>query len=191
MALLDSYLRAPPLDFGMTAGTGAALSSLQHDLRLVPAVLGATVTFCYDASAVGAVRINLVATTIEPTEIAAALRLPLKVLRPSWSGSIVLYAGVAGAFAAMAAALVDALSLEPRSLDQNPRLPQSAISPGVTGLEAFATVNRALGLLVAGGRTVEQAWTEMRHRAARSDLPTAAQVVLDTLVPSGPPAPEA
>jgi hypothetical protein len=180
MALLDSYLRAPPLDFGMTAGTGAALSSLQHDLRLVPAVLGATVTFCYDASAVGAVRINLVATTIEPTEIAAALRLPLKVLRPSWSGSIVLYAGVAGAFAAM----------EPRSLDQNPRLPQSAISPGVTGLEAFATVNRALGLLVAGGRTVEQAWTEMRHRAARSDLPTAAQVVLDTLVPSGTPAPE-
>ena len=183
---LSADLRDLAVDLAAGGYTRTIMAMLERDLRRsVPSALGATITLSrgHDHAPV---QIHLVARTLAPDEIRAALRFPLATPSltpestpgPTFSVSVTLYAARAVAFADLAADLADVLHVE---VDQQPPMPDSPISPGTSGLTDLTQVNIALGHLVNRGRTLVEARAELARLAThhRTDLADAARMLLD------------
>jgi hypothetical protein len=121
------------------------------------------------------------------TPVGSSLLIPLPLICPSAPGSaLILYAAAPGAFVDLGADLSFALG-EPLAafvLDAHltDHLHRRA-NPQITGLSDFSNVNRAIGVLLACGRTREQAQTELWDRAADDAsrvLYTAAEAIIKT-----------
>ena len=187
---LSADLRDLAVDLAAGGYTRTIMAMLERDLRRsVPSALGATITLSrgHDHAPV---QIHLVARTLAPDEIRAALRFPLAappptpeltpgpMAGPAFSVSVTLYAARAVAFADLAVDLADVLHVE---VDQQPPMPDSPISPGTSGLTDLTQVNIALGHLVNRGRTLVEARAELARLAThhRTELADAARMLLD------------
>jgi hypothetical protein len=180
---LAADLRDLAIDLDAGSYTGVTLAMLQRNLhRAVPSALGACITVVSEVTSGAGIRINLLTRVLDPAEIAAALRIPLRQLAAGPT-SVVLYAGQPGALEEIAVALGRALRLDPGDLDQHPVLPVTPVHPGTSGLHDFSVVNRAIGVLMNRGHTMVQARAELSQRAERSgtDLPAAAQALLTSI----------
>ncbi|MCW2527879.1 MAG: hypothetical protein JWM76_2739 [Pseudonocardiales bacterium] len=147
----------------------------------VPSYLGATVTL----STGGLLASFTVWPESSPQPGSASLRIPLDLLIGAEPGSdIVFYASAAGAFVDLAADLAHAMRLPLTGLflDDRLTLPTQPFS-----LLELSRVNRAVGVLIAGGRSVTEARSELHKRAEaeQCSLSIAAQRVLDTIPPAG------
>ena len=187
---LSADLRDLAVDLVAGGYTLTLMAMLERDLRRsVPSALGATITLSrgHDHSPV---QIHLVARTLAPDEIRAALRFslatplltsdstPAPTPGTTFAVTVALYAARAGAFADLATDLTDVLHVD---VDQQPPLPDSPISPGTSGLTDLTQVNIALGHLMNRGRTLTQARAELARHATqhRTDLAGAARLLLD------------
>lgn len=97
---------------------------------------------------------------------------------------MVLYAATPGAFVDLAADLAWVLRLEPTALALDQHLVVPVSSDGLVGLAEHATINRAIGVLIARGHTPASARGELRRQADldSGDVPAAAQRVLDSIL---------
>ena len=125
------------------------------------------------------IELHLVDHDIEPHEIATALRIPLGRLVADTNGSITLYASTEGALDTLHAELVTS---GVDDVDQDPPLPTATIVPSLTGLADFSLLNRAIGILIHRGHTIDQARAELLRRSTRDgdDLTTTARAVLQS-----------
>ncbi|PZS36187.1 MAG: hypothetical protein DLM58_02275 [Pseudonocardiales bacterium] len=128
----------------------------------------------------------------DPGDAHGSLLLPLPLICAAAPGSVlVLYAGNAGAFTDLAADLSWALGLplSAFTLDQHTHKHHPADKAIPSGLVVFSLINQALGVLIAWGRTHEQAHDELRRQATdtRSDLPTAAAAIIESIGPGPGP----
>lgn len=186
----DAPTRPPRVDLALMTGLRhldvdprRAAALLEDLARVVPSVLGMSISLEPYDPGVTALEVHLVPRALEPAEIASALRLTGQHLTPGTATVVTLYAGLTGAFAGAAAALVATGQVRPADLDQEPPLPTEPVRPGIYGLEACATVQQALGVLVGRGSSLTQARAELSHRAQPSALPAlleAAQQLLDS-----------
>lgn len=174
-------LRDLAIDLSAGGYTRTTLLMLKRNLsRRVPAILGGTVTLVAASPAGATISVNMVGRVVGPHEIAAALEIALGPLLPDISGTVVIYSGEPDAFVELAAELAEALNMTPFVLDPHPPLPAVAIAPNADGLEDFSLVDRAMGVLLNRGYSVDDARTELGRRAARSQtaVTAAARVVL-------------
>jgi len=162
---------------------GGELRRLGDDIaRAVDSYLGLTITVTGMSGPVS------LTTWREPGEVAVgtSLLIPLRPICGSAPGStLILYAAVPGAFVDLAADLsytagepLTAFLLD-RHLSEHPAHSKTSQSTGLTG---FSNINRAIGVLLACGRTREQAHTELWDRAAGTvprDLHASAQAIID------------
>lgn len=123
--------------------------------------------------------IPLTITATDPgAVVATSLAIPLSTLSPTGGGEIVLFATVAGAFVDLAADLAyqTATALDTFALDAH--LEPPALPPA--GVPEFAVIHQAVGFLIAGGSTPEQALARLEKFAANDghDLAAAAARVL-------------
>ena len=117
--------------------------------------------------------------------VGSSMLIPLPLICASAPGSaLILYAAAPGAFVDLSAELSFALGqpLAAFVLDAHltEHLPCRA-DPQITGLSDFSNVNRAIGVLLACGRTSEQAQSELWDRAADDAsrvLYTAAEAII-------------
>jgi hypothetical protein len=144
-------------------------------LAAVPSGLGLSIT----------IRVGLPAVTVTTLEgtatVESSLRVPLpSPLSESGSTVVVFYAGIPGALVDLAADLQWALHLpaEAMLLDQN-LTPASGANP-IAGLSEMSVVHRALGALLAQGRTPEAAAAVLRTSADR--FGTSVLTVADDLI---------
>ena len=173
------------IDLAAGSYSRTTLEMLQRNLkRRVPSVLGASISIPAGRVPEVAVRLDLVTRTVEPEEIAAALKLPLAHLLSNTDGFIIFYAAAPIAFVQLAADLADALRLEAGEVDQHPRLPVEPLHPGIAGLQDFTAVNQAVGVLMGRGLGLDEARAELRRRAeeAGTDLVGAAHDVRTSYV---------
>lgn len=116
------------------------------------------------------------------TAAAASLQIPLTALvGTSEGGQLLLYAATPGAFIDLAADLNYSLGLDHTTLALDQHLAWRADDSGMAGLEAYSSINQAIGVLIANGHTTETADTEM-HRLADlggNDLHHAALAILE------------
>jgi hypothetical protein len=177
LASLTLALDEPGTDI---AGT---VLQLHADARLaVPSYLGLTVIITVDNSPVSFTTLE---DGIAPHQVRTSLRLELPGEReddnPAPSVAVILYAGTPGAFVDLAA---DLAWLTGRPLTDFAR--DQHLSPGrsdaATQLQAASVINQAIGFLIGGGSTPEQARRELDARAAATgtDRRTAADIILDT-----------
>lgn len=175
---LVADLRDLAVDLAEGGYTRTTLAMLDRDLRrCVPSALGATVSLVRGPDRTP-LQIHLVSRTLEPDEVRATLRIPLRGPDPAVDASITLYASRVVAFADLAADLTDSLRV---LVDQRPNLPQSPVEPGTSGLPDLTLVNIALGRLLNRGRTLAQARAELNKHATHhhTDLAGAARLLLD------------
>lgn len=178
---LAADLRDLAIDLSAGGYTRTTLAMLERNLsRRVPAILGGTVTLVTASPSGATISVNMVSRVVGPDEIAAALEIALGPLLPDVSGTVVIYSGEPDAFVGLAAELAEASNMSPFVLDPHPPLPTVAIAPNADGLEDFSLVNRALGVLLNRGYSVDDARSELGRRAERSHtaLTAAARVVL-------------
>ena len=160
----------------------AVLVGLADDLMAaVPSFIGLRMTLHLD-------NWPITVTTIEAGQAAAAgasLQFPLDQLAGAGpDGTVVLYAGQAGAFVDLAADARRVRRLDGGvvvdghlSCTDNPGAPGP---PGASGLDESTVVNQAIGVLVDRGRLPDEAHEELLRRAAhvRQCVPDAARRLL-------------
>ena len=136
----------------------AVLSVLVDDLtRTYPSFLGLEVALQLDGQAVAVTSFDSSAAGL----VRASLQLPLSAIAAGdTGGSVVFYAAAPGAFADLAADTRQAYRMDGQVVLDEHLSPQHAES-GVTGLAELSAVNQAIGILVARGRTVEEARAEL------------------------------
>lgn len=114
--------------------------------------------------------ITLTAFALGGRRPVASLRLALPSLGPGFgpASQIMFYAGTPGTFVDLAA---DLAHLDERpSVALDVELPPPTVVPGFTGLAEYATVNRAVGVLIARGEDPDQAGATLRRRAGAAGL---------------------
>jgi hypothetical protein len=115
---------------------------------------------------------------------ATSLQIPLPLLFRSTPGSsLTLYAAVPGALVDLAADLSFALDQPLTALALDRHLPHPNPHSHISGLTEFSHINQALGVLLACGRTRQQAHTELSERAGRGqprNLHTTAQTIINS-----------
>jgi len=142
-----------------------AVQALQDALLTgVPSGLGLTLTIPVGLSAV-------TVTTLEGTDtVGSSLWVPLPAFAGAEvGGGLVFYAATAGALVDLAADLQWALRLPADALLLDRHLTPSRAEP-ITGLPEMSLVQRALGALLAQGRTPEAAAQILRTSADRSGM---------------------
>lgn len=100
-----------------------------------------------------------------------SLRLALSSLGPGFdpASRIVFYAGIPGTFVDLAADLTYRLGTSP-AVALDVELPPPTVVSGFIGLTEFATVNRAVGVLLARGQNVSQARSALQHGASAAGM---------------------
>lgn len=171
LALLTAAIAEPDAD--PVTGLPATVLGLVADARLaVPSFVGLTVTATNAGHAGGAsdgviLRLTLLDPHVDPRDVATSLRLPGLPGPIDRAGSgratiaLVLYAATPGAFVDLAADLAFLTGREPDAadLDQHRGL---AGEPNITGvLHSETVIHEAIGVLIARGRTPEQADAEL------------------------------
>ncbi|MEP7019775.1 MAG: hypothetical protein ABI808_03920 [Pseudonocardiales bacterium] len=185
LAQLSQALDDPDVDLD------AELRRLSDDLtRVAESYLGLRITI--ETTGAGRVCLTRWRDSGSPGDAHGSLFIPLPLICAAAPGSaLVLYAGHAGAFTDLAADLSWALSLplSAFTLDQHTHEHDPAGKATPSGLVVFSLVNQAIGVLIAWGRTHEQAQDELRRQAtdARSDLPTAATAIIESIGPGTGP----
>ena len=131
-------------------------------LAAVPSSVGLSIT----------IRVGLPAVTVTTLEgtatVGTSLQVPLTSLLAEAGSAVVFYAGTPGALVDLAADLQWALHLpaEAMLLDQH-LTPASGADP-IAGLPEMSVIHRAVGALLAQGRTPEAAAEDLRTSADRS-----------------------
>jgi hypothetical protein len=123
--------------------------------------------------------IPLTITAADPDAVVAtSLAIPLSSLSTTGGGELVLFATVAGAFVDLAADLAYQTETDLSAFAMDAHLEPSAVP--VAGVAEFAVVHQAVGFLIAGGSTPEQALARLEKFAANDghDLAAAAARVL-------------
>ncbi|GAB2586105.1 hypothetical protein GCM10009593_26440 [Microlunatus antarcticus] len=182
---LDALASPARVDIALLTGLrhldidpGRALALLEDLTRVVPSMLGMSISLEPNEHGGTALDINLVPHTLEAGDVASALRLTGQQLTPGTATVVTFYANLPGAFAEEAAALLATGRVRPDDLDQDPALPTAPVRPGVFGLDDSAAVQHALGVLVERGLSLTQAQAELNdnaHASASTVLPRAAQ----------------
>jgi hypothetical protein len=110
--------------------------------------------------------------------VATSLAIPLSTLSSTGGGELVLVASAAGAFIDLAAELADQTEADSNSFAIDAHLEAPAVP--AAGVAEFAVVHQAVGFLIAGGSTREQALARLEKFAATTghDLAAAAPLVL-------------
>lgn len=168
LALLTAALYDPAAD--LTTDVTDTVLVLAADARLaVRSFVGLTVTITIAGHAGGAadrvaLRLTLLDEYVDPRDIETSLRLPRPTdgARPDQpSIAVVLYAAMPGAFVDMAADLcfLTGHGFAAADLDQHRGLARKADTTGL--LQARTEIHEAIGLLIARGRTREQAYAEL------------------------------
>lgn len=180
----DAVVVAPDL--------AATVLLLAADARLaVPPFLGLTVTVTVAGHEDGAaervaLRFTVLDHPTDPDDIGTSLRLPGAAAQSGLGApsiEVVLYAATPGAFVDMAADLsfLAGPELGEAELDRHRSLAHESDITGV--VQTQATTDEAIGVLIAGGRTREQASTELDSLAgaARTSRTTEAARIMATL----------
>jgi hypothetical protein len=182
LQVLAADLRDLALDLQAGTYTRTTVAMVQRDLRrAVPSALGATVFFDLDTPSGVPKGINRCEQTLDPSEIAAGLRLPLILPQQSLSGWILCYAARPGAFDVVVEELLTLLDTDRALVDRAPGLPSSPVSPSLAEVEDFSVVNEALGVLISRGDSLTEARNSLQDDATqvRTGLPGAARALLD------------
>jgi len=118
----------------------------------------------------------------EAAPVASSMRLPLPaVSRSLTGGELIVYAAARGAFVDLAADLRRVLQGDPEELVvMDGHLDPAAIVSGTANLSTLATVNQAVGILIAQGMLREAAHDELHHRA-RSANTTVSEAAADLI----------
>jgi hypothetical protein len=157
----------------------AMLDVLSDDLTAaVPSYLGLTLTLHLDQ---GPVTLTTVDTDLA-LAAGARIEFPLATM-PSvdHAGTLVCYARRPGSFVALAAET--GLVLRPRGqhILDDPKPSTAPTQPaGISGLGNLTVINRAIGVLISGGRSPAQAHAELLRRAGLDGraLPEVAEEVV-------------
>lgn len=151
----------------------------------VASYLGLTITF---QTATGPVRITDWRDDNGYGAARSSVLLPLPLICDCAPGStMVLYAGVNGAFVDLAADLTWATGAAPEAFSLDTELGNDtapgAPQPADGGLARFRVVNQAIGVLIARGLTHDEAHDELRRLAglSKADLLVAAEEVLASI----------
>lgn len=177
LAALTESLANPEVDLQ------TQLAALAADLgRAVASYTGMTITIAVDG--------HEISFTAGTAAVATSLTIPFTALGPAEAGStLVIHAGTPGALVDLAADLSFALALDSDTLalDAAPRSRPTPVPSGLRGLDEYSRTNQAIGVLIAGGRTPEGAWAELRRLAELDGgrLHNAADAVLRSLT-AGP-----
>lgn len=145
------------------SGATASMSMLRRDLRLaVRSLLGFSVTLTVPGPAVS-VAINMVDEPLGPAQIGDVLAVQLPARHDTATASVTLYAAEPQAFDDLREEFSYAFD-RPLTVLTTP-VPHPPVAPGVTGLDTFADVHQAVGVLLTTGHTVETANIELIRRA--------------------------
>ena len=113
---------------------------------------------------------------------ATSLLIPLaEVSAADTRSTLLLFAARPGAFVDLAADLSFALGIDPAAFVLDGHLHGALPSPGpLSGLDAHATINQAIGVLISKGHTPESASHELQRlaRTDHDDLRAAAEAVI-------------
>jgi len=162
----------------------AMLDVLSDDLvAAVPSFLGLTMTLILDDGAIALTTVDGDVTRAAGARIELALAMP----RAEDDARLVCYARDSGSFGALAADVGLVGHSSQHVVRGGGRLSSEpvtapATAPGITGLDGFAVINRAIGVLISRGDSPAQAHDELRRRAAAgpNTLPEAAEQILRT-----------
>jgi len=171
------------------------LSAELHELgnalgTAVASYLGLAITF---QTATGPVRVTDWREQSSFGAVHSSMLLPLPLMCDSAPGStMILYAGIRGAFVDLAADLTWALGAPPEAFVMDAELagaPAGASEEIISGLAGFSLVNQAIGVLINRGFSHDEAHDELRRLAAHpeSSLLLAAEGVLASTRATGPP----
>jgi hypothetical protein len=168
LAVPNGFAEQPvELEKSLTALTEAVKSA-------APSYRGLALTLVIDKQPVSV-------TSAEPgntSDIATSLRLSLAWV-PSLSADsrITFYASTPGTFVDLAADLAFALDSDIR-LDED--IPPALLS-GLTGVSKLSAINKAVGVLISHGHTLDSAQRELRHiaDATPSSIRKAAETVTE------------
>jgi hypothetical protein len=109
-------------------------------------------------------------TTMDPVDVGASLRMPLKALCDVEPGSeLLLYADKPGAFVDLAADLSYALRLTPDAVILDDDLNPASSPAGIGGLTEMSHVNQAIGILIDQGHLPRNARTELERLAHQAE----------------------
>lgn len=140
----------------------------------IASYLGMTMTIAADGH-----EVSLTVDAPGATPIATSLVIPLTAVSTAEAGStLTLYAATPGAFVDLAADLGYALGLPDAAMVLDTDLAPT-IGPGFTGLAGQSTTNRAMGVLLDRGHTLESAREELRRLDA-GDVGITAEHILRT-----------
>jgi len=146
-----------------------SLRALRFDVALaVPTFVGLSMTLVVEGQPV-----TLTSMDDEALDAAvgSSLSLPLTLTSQFAAGSeLVLYATAPGAFVDLAADLQYALRAADNELTLDRHLARTPRS-GIVGVEELSLINRALGVLVGGGRTFAEARAQLQLEARQANLP--------------------
>lgn len=142
-----------------------SLAALRKDLKLI---VRSSLGFTLRLGGAQPVTLTSIDHFISPGDITASLSLPLSWVSPAEIGSsIVFYAGVPGALVDLSADFAVALSLPLSGIRLDADLEPEFLTSGVSGLAEASTINRAIGVLMGGGRTLETAQAELGSLAEK------------------------
>jgi hypothetical protein len=175
LAMLSEALDEPGADIERTlsrlAGRAAAATPAFGGLTAAVLVDGRWMT------------ITSLVDSASTADIVTSVRIPLRPLGTALDAYVVMYATRLGALVDLAADLswLTGQPLHAFVADEDvAELPGLVVSEG---LDARRAVDQALGVLMADGRTLDEARTELDERARRSgtDRCSAARMILDRL----------
>jgi hypothetical protein len=180
-AALTADLR--DLDDVLMSGSlvSSSISVLRGDLRLaVRSLLGFTLTLSVPGPAVS-VAMNVLDQPLSTEQAADCLAFQLPSRADGIAASLTVYAADASALDDLREDLADLLDRPAATLTPGPDIPSRTVPLGLTGLEEYLTVYRAVGAMLAVGYTEEDAFAELTKRAhgRSTGLVGAAQAVLE------------
>jgi hypothetical protein len=169
LAVPDGFAEQPlEREKSLTALTQAVKSA-------APSYRGLALTLIIDKQPVSLISAEVGNTS----DIATSLRLSLAWIPSLGADSrITFYASTPGTFVDLAADLAFALDSDSLRLDED--IPSALVSD-LTGLGRLSAINKALGVLVGHGHTLDSAQRELRHTAdaTRISIQIAAEAVTD------------
>jgi hypothetical protein len=155
---------------------------LRRDLtRLVPSSLGVSVVLVPPLAPCGGVFLHLLDRVVEPDEVQAWLQVDLCLFSPGLPGRATFYAAERGGLDELARELETTLCLDAGELDQTAAPLDGPLVPGICGLDDLTVVNRAVGILLHRGLTMDAARQELQRRArdTQASLSEVARALLD------------